>query len=165
MAASIPFTLVPFRESDYTDYQSLTTDPRIMEMITGQALDETESRAHFDRVLQQNQIAPGFGNFKIINEDNNAFIGLAKLVLHNPDDREVEIGFMLLETYWGKGIASAATRQLIDFARTKPQLLRVKAILDPLNKASRKILVGEGFVSEFVGEIDGLPGEVMNLVL
>jgi len=165
MGSSIAFSFVPFREEDYTDYRSLTSSPRVMEMISGRALNENESRARFERALQQNQIAPGFGNFKIISDTDNAFIGLAKLVLAQEEDREVEIGFMLREPYWGKGIASEATRRLIDFARSKPQLLSVKAILDPLNKASRKILVAEGFVSEFVGEIDGLPGEVMNLVL
>ena len=165
MTASIPFTFAPFRAEDYPEYRQLTSNPGIMEMITGRALEETESRTHFDRVLQQNQIAPGFGNFKLMRQSDQAFIGLAKLVLNQPGDREAEIGFMLLEPYWGKGIASEATRQLLAFARSRKNLLNVKAILDPLNKASRKILVQEGFVSEFVGEIDGLPGEVMNLVL
>lgn len=165
METVIPFTLVPFKEQDYADYRSLTSNPRIMEMITGRALSEPESQAHFDCLLQQNQVIGGFGNFKIINEENNTFMGLAKLVRQQMGDKEVEIGFMLLEQYQGKGIASAATRRLIDFARKDRNLLRVKAILDPLNKPSRKILVREGFVSEFVGEIDGLPGEVMSLVL
>lgn len=165
MAASIAFTLVPFRAEDYADYRSLTSNARIMEKITGRPLEQTESRAHFERILQQNQVAPGFGNFRIVNEDNNEFVGLAKMVLQQAEDKEVEIGFMLLENYWGQGIASAATGKLIDFARSQPQLLRVRAILDPQNKASRKILVQAGFVSDFVGEIDGLPGEVMHLVL
>lgn len=165
MPASVPFILVPFSETDYVHYRALTGNPEVMKMISGRALDEAESRAHFDRALQQNQIMTGFGNFKIIDAQNKAFIGLAKLVIADPEDKEVEIGFMLMEPYWGQGVASAATRQLIEFARTRPQLLRIKAILDPQNKASRKILVREGFVSEFVGEIDGLPGEVMDLVL
>lgn len=165
METAIPFMLVPFKEQDYADYRALTSNPKIMEMITGRPLSEQESRSHFDRLLQQNQVAKGFGNFRIISEENNAFMGLAKLVRQQLEDKEVEIGFLLMEQFQGKGIASAATRQLIDFARKDRSLLRVKAILDPLNSASRKILVREGFVSEFVGEIDGLPGEVMSLVL
>ncbi|SEA56127.1 Protein N-acetyltransferase, RimJ/RimL family [Arachidicoccus rhizosphaerae] len=165
MAASIPFILVPFGQGDYADFRLLTQSDRVMEMITGSALSEAESKVHFEKVLQQNSIAPGFGNFKIINEQNQEFIGLAKLVLETADDKEVEIGFMLTESYQGKGIATEATRRLLETAGAQKTLTRVKAILDPQNKASRKILVGAGFVSEFVGEIDGLPGEVMSLLL
>lgn len=165
MAASITFKFIPFDQGDYSDYRLLTSNARVMEMISGHPLEETESRTQYDRLLQQNQVLSGFGNFKIIDEQDNTFIGLAKLVLSQKEDKEVEIGFMLLEPYWGKGIATAATRQLIEFARSKKELLRVRAILDPQNKASRKILVREGFVSEFVGDIDGMPGEIMNLVL
>jgi RimJ/RimL family protein N-acetyltransferase len=165
MAAAIAFALIPFRQEDYPDFRRLTQSERVMEMITGRALSEIESQAHFEKVLQQNQVAPGFGNFKIINEENNAFIGLAKLVLETPEAKEAEIGFMLTEPYQGKGIATEATRRLVDIAGSRKTLTRVKAVLDPQNKASRKILVSQGFVSEFVGEIDGLPGEVMSLVL
>jgi len=165
METSIAFKFVPFKEQDYPDYRALTGNPKIMEMITGGPLSEAESRAHFDSLLQQNQMEKGFGNFRIINESNNDFMGLAKLVRREKGEKEVEIGFMLMEKYQGKGIASVATRRLIDFARKDGGILRVKAVLDPLNKASRKILVREGFISEFIGEIDGLPGEIMSLVL
>jgi len=165
MAAAVCFTLVPFKKDDYQDFRALTQSDSVMEMITGGALSEAESQAHFEKILQQNQVAPGFGNFRIIDIDNNAFIGLAKLVMETAADKEVEIGFMLTAPYQGQGIATEATRRLIEVASAQKNLTRVKAILDPQNKASRKILISQGFVSEFVGEIDGLPGEVMSLVL
>lgn len=165
MTESIPFTLEPFCQSDYADYRSLTENPRVMEMVTGRALSEPESLARFENMLQQNKVAAGYGNFKILNQQSGEFMGLAKLVIEHPEDKEVEIGFILSEKYQRKGIASAATRQLIAFARQQKTVLRVKAILDPNNKASKKILLREGFVSQSVGDIDGLPGEVMVLVL
>jgi hypothetical protein len=45
-------------------------------------------------------------------------------------------------------------------AKSDPILNRVYAITDPDNIASRKILLNNGFVSEEVGEIDGLASEV-----
>ena len=165
MASSIPIQLTPFQNGDYESYRLLTKNPRVMEMITGRALSGMESITHFELLLQQNDVKAGFGNFKITRQDTGDFIGLAKLVLEDKASRQAEIGFMLLEKYWGKGIASVVTRQMIEFCRSQSDLLRLKAILDPLNKASRRILVKEGFVSEFLGEIDGLPGEVMSLVL
>ena len=165
MKTTIPFTLTLFTSQDYADYRSLTSSPQIMEMITGAPLSEQESVAHFDRILQQNEVAANFGNFKIIHRDTGEFMGLAKIVMEQPGDTEVEIGFMLRERFQHKGIASAATHQLIDFVRGQKSIIRIKAVLDPLNKASRRILVNEGFVSEFVGEPDGVPLEIMSLTL
>jgi len=45
-------------------------------------------------------------------------------------------------------------------AKSDPELNRIYAIIDPDNTASRKILLKNGFVSEEVGKIDGLPSEV-----
>lgn len=163
--ASASFRLEHFTQADFADYLRLTGDDTVMSMITGRALDEVESRTNFDRILQQNKVNPKFGNFKILQAGTDEFIGLAKLVLLNSSDSEVEIGFMLLPKFWGKGIASSATKQLIEVAKSEQQLQKIKAVLDPQNKASRKILVNQGFVSEFLGEIDDLPGEVMQLLL
>lgn len=163
--ATTSFRLEHFTQADFADYLRLTGDDTVMSMITGRALDETESRTNFDRILQQNKVNPTFGNFKILDAGTDEFIGLAKLVILNSTDSEVEIGFMLLPEFWGKGIASSATKQLIEVAKSEPQLQKIKAVLDPQNKASRKILVNQGFVSEFLGEMDDLPGEVMQLLL
>ncbi|OTW77740.1 GNAT family acetyltransferase [Bacillus thuringiensis serovar sumiyoshiensis] len=38
----------------------------------------------------------------------------------------------------------------------------LKAIIDPNNIPSRKILLSVGFTSEKVREIDGLPGEILS---
>jgi len=52
-----------------------------------------------------------------------------------------------------------------EVAESDPDLTRVYAITDPDNSASRKILINNGFNSEEVGEIDGLPSEVFGRTL
>lgn len=47
-----------------------------------------------------------------------------------------------------------------EVAESDPDLTRVYAITDPNNTASRKILINNGFTSEEVGVVDGLPSEV-----
>lgn len=165
MASAIPFKMVKFTPNDFEDYYKLTSSAQVMAMITEKPMKEVESQSNFNRLLERNDLHEDLGSFKILQSSTDEFIGLAKLALDQPEGREVEIGFMLLPDYWGKGIASEATRILIEKARKQPQLRKIRAIIDPQNKASRKILVNHQFVSEFVGEIDGLPGEVLVLLL
>lgn len=71
---------------------------------------------------------------------------------------------MILPQNWGKGYGSTIASQLIEIAKqTKLSLL--KAIIDPENIASRKILINHGFISEKLCEIDGLPGEILSLTI
>lgn len=165
MAATIPFKLEKFGQNDFEHYYKLTSSEQVMAMITEKPMSEVESRSNFNRLLERNEFHEALGSYKILSASTGDFIGLAKLSQNQPDEREVEIGFMLLPEYWRKGIASEATSILIEKAKSQPHLRKIRAIIDPQNKASRKILRDHQFVSEFVGEIDGLPGEVLVLLL
>lgn len=93
----------------------------------------------------------------------NNFIGLAKLKVEEKLSKEAELGYMLLPEYWGKGIGSEIARLLIEKAKEEKQLNKVTAIIDPNNIPSRKILINNGFVSDKLCEIDGLPGEILSM--
>ncbi len=66
---------------------------------------------------------------------------------------------MLLPENWGKGYGTRIAGTLIDMARQR-ELEILKAIIDPYNIPSRKILINHGFISKKVCTIDGLPGEI-----
>lgn len=68
---------------------------------------------------------------------------------------------MLKPEYWGKGYGGQIAKVLIERA-LKLELKTLKAIIDPDNIASRKILIKRGFVSEKIGKFDGLPGEILS---
>lgn len=70
---------------------------------------------------------------------------------------------MYFQSLSGMGLGSEVALILLEVARSDPRLKRVYAIIDPDNKASRKILINNGFVSEERREIDGLPGEIFGL--
>lgn len=161
----IPYRLEKVTADDYDLYFQLVGNEEVMAMITEKPFGKVESEAGFERLLEQNKVLDDFGHFKIISTETGAFMGFAKLVVGYKEDTEPEIGFMLLPEFWGKGIAGHAARDLIRFAESHPFIQKIRATVDPQNKASRKILVNNGFVSEFLGEIDGLPGEVMYLLM
>lgn len=165
MASSITYRLDKVRDEDYDLYFQLVGNAEVMAMITDRPFETQEAQAGFEKLLEQNKVLADFGHFKISATATGAFMGFAKLVVDHKEGHEAEIGFMLLPQFWGHGIAGSATEELIASAKSMRTIRKIKAVLDPQNKASRKILVDNGFVSESLGEIDGLPEEVMYLLI
>ncbi|RYE89479.1 MAG: N-acetyltransferase [Cytophagaceae bacterium] len=71
--------------------------------------------------------------------------------IHPQDDiyrRNAELGYWLAEPFWGRGIISAAIRQVIDFAFQTPGIDRVFARPFGTNDASQRVLAKNGFLLE-----------------
>jgi RimJ/RimL family protein N-acetyltransferase len=75
---------------------------------------------------------------------------------HGPpdDEGEVEIGYALVPTARGAGLALEATGLLVDWARGQPGVRTVSARVNPGNEPSRRLLARLGFVPD--GERGGL---------
>lgn len=157
--------LTKFTESDFTNYFKLVNNEKVMEMITERAIELEEAKKDFEKLIENNRLTPSFGNFKILNEDTNEFLGLAKLKITEANTTEAELGYILLPKYWGKGIASTVGRRLIEIGKKQNSLKRIFAIIDPKNIPSRKVLTNNGFYSKEFKDFDGLPGEILELNL
>ena len=55
-------------------------------------------------------------------------------------DCEIEVGYMLKRSAWGKGYATEATKRLLKFAFEETPLEEVVATTDPENTASKRVL-------------------------
>ena len=157
--------LTKFTKSDFSNYFKLVNNEKVMEMITERAIELEEAKKDFEKLIENNRLTPSFGNFKILNEDTNEFLGLAKLKITEANTTEAELGYMLLPKYWGKGIASTVGRRLIEIGKKQNSLKRIFAIIDPKNIPSRKVLTNNGFYSKEFKDFDGLPGEILELNL
>ena len=161
----INIKLEKFTENDFAHYFELVNNPKVMEMITERAIEKDEAQTDFDKLIQNNKLNENFGNFKIIDNEANEFIGLAKLEITTEKDEEAELGYTILPKHWGKGIAGKVGKQLIESVKEQKQIKRLFAIIDPKNIPSRKILVNNGFESKEFKDFDGLPGEILELKL
>ena len=83
-------------------------------------------------------------------EENGAFIG--HVIYHAYDEQSVEIGWVLLPEYWGRGYASALTDLLIDRARQEQKSVVIECA--PAQEATRRIAIKKGFRA--CGSCDGL---------
>ena len=145
---------------DFESFYNLTGNEKVMAMITERALSKEEALKKFNYFLENNELHKSFGSFKVLEVGSSRLLGFAKLEITKEKPNEAELGYMLLPEFWGRGLGSEIAKYLLEVAKSDPDLKRVYAITDPDNIASRKILLKNGFVSEEVGQIDGLPSEV-----
>jgi ribosomal-protein-alanine N-acetyltransferase len=86
----------------------------------------------------------------LIDKTTNTKLGTCGYHLWNPDNKEVEIGFELMEQYNGKGYMLEAIEAIIGFARHKMMVERINAIAYIENKSCIKLLERLRFIK--VGE-------------
>ncbi|GAB3326512.1 GNAT family N-acetyltransferase [Larkinella ripae] len=74
------------------------------------------------------------------------FAGVAGVVMQTDVHRlSGEIGYWLGEPYWGRGIATAAIRHLIQYTFANTELIRLFAGIFAHNKPSMRVLEKNGF--------------------
>ncbi len=145
---------------DFVSFYALTGNEKVMAMITERPLSKEEARKKFDYFLENNEMHKSFGSFKVMEELSSKLLGFAKLEITKEMRDVAELGYMLLPEFWGRGYGNEIALILMEVAKSENGLKRVYANTDPKNTASRKILLKNGFISEEVGVIDGLPSEI-----
>jgi ribosomal-protein-alanine N-acetyltransferase len=95
----------------------------------------------------------------LIEKATNAKLGTCGYHLWNPDNKEVEIGFELMEHYNGKGYMLEAVEAITEFARREMKVERINAVVYVENRNCIKLLERQGFIkvgkeeTEFRGQI------------
>ena len=145
---------------DFESFYALTGNEKVMAMITERPLSKEEALKKFNYFLENNKLHKSFGSFKVLETGSSKLMGFAKLEIKKEKPEEAELGYMLLPEFWGNGFGNEIAEALLEVATTDPNLTRVYANTDPNNLASRKILINNGFASEEINELDGLPNEV-----
>ena len=95
----------------------------------------------------------------LIDKTTNTKLGTCGYHLWNPDNKEVEIGFELMEQYNGKGYMLEAIEAIIEFASQKMKVERINAVVYIKNEKCIKLLKRLRFIkvgedeTEFRGQI------------
>lgn len=64
--------------------------------------------------------------------------------------KNIEIGYFVGETYWGRGIATEAVKLLLGFISTRLDVVRIEGHVFAENKSSMKVLQKNGFHLEAI---------------
>jgi len=131
------FILTKITAADSDKYFRLSNNEKVMKFVTGHALNRQESDEMLGRILKENDTDTYFGRYLIEEKKNGALVGVAKLEAYG---EEVEIGYRIMEEYWGKGVATEIAKALLVFAIRKFQPPAVVAFVNVENAASIRVL-------------------------
>lgn len=154
--------LRPLAEADLDVLTEILTDPAVMKYVGGETYTE-------DRILRElptaiRRCAGGcIGIWCVIRQPTREKLGYALLLplpIEETDtnwdlvvgdelpDCEVEIGYLLKKSAWGKGYATEACKRLLKFAFEDTRLREVVAVTSPGNTASQNVLRKSGLIEE-----------------
>ncbi len=80
--------------------------------------------------------------------NNDKLIGYGGLFDINVEATKAELGYGLLQPYWGQGIISEAVKKIVEYGFYEMKLHRIYALIDPANTASIKIVEKQNFIQE-----------------
>jgi ribosomal-protein-alanine N-acetyltransferase len=86
--------------------------------------------------------------FAVALKSTNRLVGTAGFHTVSPQNRTAEIAYDLTPEMWGKGIATATCRELVRWAHTSADIIRVQASVLESNARSIRVLERCDFVRE-----------------
>ena len=143
--------LRPYAEGDFALTEALETDPEVMKELGGPRSPEQLAQAH------RNRSAPGAGGghwwFVIIPEPGAPGVGQIGIWQHDWEGEAIhEIGWTLLPSHQGRGVASAALALLLERVREADAFETIHAFPGVTNGPSNGLCRKFGF--ELAGELE-----------
>jgi [ribosomal protein S5]-alanine N-acetyltransferase len=132
--------------SDVDDLMGIFSDPVAMRHYPA-----TKSRAEAEEWVRRMLASyrdHGFGQWVAILKKSGEFAGQCGLTVQEVEGRqEIEIGYLFLQRFWGRGLATEAARAVRDhgFALGYRRLV---SLIDPGNLASRRVAEKTGLTLE-----------------
>jgi ribosomal-protein-alanine N-acetyltransferase len=129
----------------------------------GEEFFEWYDEVHRARLAEQEA---GEGAYYVLVDEDGSVLGRFNLILG--EDGVADVGYRLSEREAGRGLATAAVRDLCSLAAARHGVRRLRAATSRQNVASQRVLAKAGFVE--VGpadpsEIGGKPGSWYELEL
>jgi len=105
----------------------------------------------------------GLGVFHVLLDDDGNVVG--RFNLYDVAEGTAVVGYRVAERAAGRGVATAALRDLVELARVEYGLEKLRAVTSDDNLASQKVLANAGFVPVGPAQIANRPGVWFELTL
>ncbi|MEV4432481.1 GNAT family N-acetyltransferase [Streptomyces sp. NPDC049585] len=136
-------TLRRWREDDLGPMAAINADPEVMRWIDdGSVRDRARTRAGID-ASEREWEEHGVGLFAVECRESGQFVGFAGLSVPSflPEILPaVELGWRLARPFWGRGLATEASRVVLDFALRDRGLARIVGVHATGNHACERVL-------------------------
>jgi len=139
-----------YTDEDFHFLWSLLSDPEMIRYIgKGQTRDRNEALEFLYWIYRSYQETPQGGLLLLIRKKDGRRIGHAGLVAQTIEGvKELEVGYWVAKDFWGQGYATEAAEALRDYGLQKLGRKRLIALIQPANKASRKVAEHIGMAVE-----------------
>ncbi|WP_028629680.1 GNAT family N-acetyltransferase [Metapseudomonas resinovorans] len=144
-----------WRDDDLPAFAELNADVEVMRHFPA-CLSREESDALAARIRAHFR-DHGFGQWIVTHRSDGAFVGVLGLQNVNFEAHftpAVEIGWRLMPSYWGQGLASEAAQAALAFAFEPLQLVEVVAFTVPTNLRSQAVMARIGMQRDADGDFD-----------
>ncbi len=135
-------------KSDATDVLYLRGSSKVMQFIDKPLQKNIDDAlAHIDLIengIQKNNTI----NWAICLKPETKLLGIIGYHIIDKTNYRAEIGYILHDAYWGKGITHEAIQLVLKFAFETMNLHSIEAHINPSNVASRNILLKNKFEKE-----------------
>jgi RimJ/RimL family protein N-acetyltransferase len=125
--------------ADADDLARIRGDAEVMRFIGDRKPQSKEKVGELLREIIVHWQKHNFGRWAVINKADNQFIGICGFNYLNHTE-EIEIGYLLAKSAWGKGLATEAAKACLRYGFEELQLEQIVAVAFPENIASRKVM-------------------------
>lgn len=128
-------------EADANDILILASNHQVTKHTAALELIKTKEDAlQLIHIMQKRYEENLPARWAIVYKPENKVIGICGFVGYSPSFCRAEIGYALSYDYWGKGIATEATKAVIELGFTQMKLNRIEATVDPDNIGSIHVI-------------------------
>ena len=151
-----------FIEADAPLLLQLNSNPEVLKYLHEPLLESEAQALHVINTIIFPQYKNNLGRWAIHLKSNNHFIGWCGLK-YLPDSNEIDLGYRLMQQYWGNGYAFEAAKYTVDYGFNQLHLKTIVGRAHVENIASLKILqkVGMQFIKDEV--VDNCPVKTYSL--
>ncbi len=135
--------LKQFTDNDVDNLYRLNSDADVMKYIGPPITDRHIIEKRLRGIAEYYAKHPGLGVWAGFEKASDKFIGFYELA-HLDNTAEIEVGYRLLNEFWGKGYATEMTKVLIDYGFTTVGLDKIVGISHHGNIPSQNVLLKSG---------------------
>ena len=153
-----------FQPDDLDALAPTLADPEVMRFSSTGRMTRSQTQELLNSILSSYH-QKNYGLYAVIYRVNQQLIGFCGLIMQLIDgQQEVEIGYRLAQTYWGKGLATEAATAVRDYGIGTLGFNRLISIIDPNNIHSIRVAQKVGMEYEKDNVYKKIPVRIYCLV-
>ena len=137
-----------FTLDDTEDMDQMNLDEEVSKYTGDGGIQPIEViRERIEKNIMGDYEKHGFGRYAVVRKSNNELLGFTGLK-YLPELDEVDIGYRLIRSSWGKGFATEASKPFIQYGFNTLGLNKIIGLVMPENLASIRVLEKLGLTYE-----------------